>query len=316
MTGSRIIIRPESVVDYAEVCNLHALAFGNRTGEPLVVTLQRQTRAFDPQLSLVAEIDGRIVGHALFSPYQMRLLDQAVPTVNLAPIAVDPAYQGQGIGGRLIAEGHALAAARGYMISILLGHVSYYPRFGYQTHAFGLSHLAFSLNTHTAGSDLLEMRGPTSEDLPALGELWLREEQRVDMALEPGRDLLDWLSPHPAIHATVYIRDHEIAGYTRIHEDEPTRPRVFLARDAEAARAMLATLAKEQAHTSSEVLYILPLHPFSASTASLGEAKSTPWAAAMACELAPSPLPDYLAAIREKHRPVGRPIWPVAFDLA
>jgi predicted N-acetyltransferase YhbS len=101
---TKILIRPERVTDYAEISSLHACAFGNRLGEPLIVALHRQRRAFDPELSLVAEIDGRLIGHVLFSPHHIRLLGSTVPAVNLAPIAVQPAYQGQGIGGQLITE--------------------------------------------------------------------------------------------------------------------------------------------------------------------------------------------------------------------
>jgi len=311
MTAQHILIRPEMVTDYAPLGALHARAFGYRREEPFLVTQLRQRRAFDPTLSLVAQQAGRIVGHALFSPYQMRLLDQSIPAVNLAPLAVDPACQGQGIGSRLMHEGHALAAARGFLVSILLGHPTYYPRFGYQTHAFGSAHLA--LSAPAPGGVLLETRAPVEEDTATLCALWQSEEGSVDMALEPERDLLDWLSPHPAIHAKVYLRAGQIAGYTRIHTDEADSPRVFLARDTAAAQAMLATIASTLPPTTR---LTLPLHPFSASAACFAQAVCTPLAAAMACELAPSPLPAYLAAIREERRPVGRPHWPVAFDLA
>jgi putative acetyltransferase len=308
----KILIRPERVTDYAAIASLHARAFDNRVGEPMIVALHRQRRVFDPELSLVAEIGGHIVGHVLFSPHQMRLLDSNVPAVNLAPIAVEPAYQGQGIGGQLITEGHAIAASKGYAISFLLGHTMYYPRFGYHTHAYGSSQLQLSIEV--ASHEPLERRGPTDEDVPALCELWQREEQGVDMALFPGRDLLDWLSPHPAIQATVYLHDGAIVGYTRVHQDEPTQPRCFLACDAEMARAIVSTMAlKTEMH---ETQFTLPLHPLSASAQALGNAKCKSWEAAMACELRPSLLPDYLAHVRAGQRPAGRPIWPVIFDLA
>jgi predicted N-acetyltransferase YhbS len=310
MTDWQILIRAEAVADYAPLGALHARAF-KRAGEPLIVALLRQRRAFDPALSLVAERAGQIVGHALFSPYWLRLLDQRVSAVNLAPLAVDPAYQGQGIGGKLIRAGHALAAARGHSISILLGHPTYYPRFGYQTHAFGSAQLV--LSTPVPEGPLLETRQPVEEDTTALCALWQSEESRVDMALEPDCDLLDWLSPHPAIQARVYLWAGQIAGYTRIHKDERDCPRVFLARDKEAACAMLATIASTLPSTTR---LTLPLHPSSASAAYFAGAQATPVVAAMACELAASPLPAYLAAVREERLPAGRPHWPVAFDLA
>ncbi len=312
-SNTKLFIRPERITDYAEIASLHARAFDNRVGEPLVVALHRQRRVFDPELSLVAEIDGHLVGHVLFSPHQIRLLDSTVSAVNLAPIAVQPAYQGQGIGGQLIAEGHAIAASRGYTVSFLLGHPSYYPRFGYHTHAYGSSQLVLPIEV--SSHEPLEVRAPTDEDVPALYELWQREEQGVDMALSPGQDLLDWLSPHPAIQAGVYLRDGALVGYTRVHQNEPTHPRIFLAHDAQTARAMVSTMAGQLKTQAHETQFTLPLHPLSASAQALGEAKCRSWEAAMACELGPSPLPDYLAQVHARQRPVGRPIWPVIFDL-
>ena len=308
-----MIIRPERITNYATISTLHARAFGNRPGEAIIVALHRQRRTFDPELSLVAEINGRIVGHILFSPHQMRLLDQTVPTVNLAPIAIDPAYQGRGIGSQLITEGHVIAAAKGYIVSILLGHTSYYPRFGYHTHAFGSAQIVVPINE--LSGNMLDTRDPTNEDVSRLNELWFHEEGRVDMALQPGLDLLDWLSPNPAIQATIYMRNNELVGYTRIHTAEPTKPRVFLAWDHKAARAMVATMIHKLRSGASGTEFILPLHPYSASTEAFGHATCRAWAVSMACSLGPCPLDDYLAHVQSGQRPPGRVIWPVAFDL-
>lgn len=310
----KLHIRPERVTDYADIAALNTRAFGNRVGEPSLIALQRQSRVFDPELSLLAELDGQIVGHALFSPHQIRLLDTRVPAVNLAPLAVEPAYQGQGIGGLLITEGHAVAVSKGYTVSFLLGHPTYYPRFGYHTHAYGSSQLILPIPA--SSHEPLTVRPPTAEDVSMLDALWQHEEQRVDMALQPGGDLLDWLSPHPAIQANVYLRDGVLVGYTRVHSDEPAKPRYFLARDAETARAIVATMASMLQTGTHEMQFTLPLHPLSASAQALGHAECRSWEAGMACELGPSPLPAYLTQVREKRRPAGRVIWPVMFDLA
>ena len=308
-----ITIRQELVTDYAAIGELHAMAFGNRAAESTIVALLRQRRAFDPELSLVAEIDGRLIGHALYSPYQIRLLGQTIPAVNLAPIAVEPKYQGRGIGGQLIIEGHRLAAARGNRVSFLLGHTSYYPRFGYQTHAFGSAQVV--VRSDEIFGNVLDTRSPTNEDVAMLHRLWFHEESAVDMAIEPGLDLLDWLSPNPAILATVYTRDGDIVGYTRTHIKEPTSPRVFLALDHEAARAMVITMAHTSTSAIPETGYILPLHSFSASAKAFGHANCIAQNASMVCPLGPSPLNDYLAFMHSGQRPPGRVTWPTCFDL-
>jgi predicted N-acetyltransferase YhbS len=304
-----LLIRPETVAHYAAIADLHARAFGQRPGAALIVALLRQRRSFDPQLSLVAEIDGRVVGHVLFSPHQLRLLGHTVPAVNLAPLAVDPPYQRQGIGGRLIAEGHAIAAAKGYAVSFLLGHPEYYPRFGYHTHAYGSAQATIPGEALTG--EPVEQRAPQAEDVPLLRALWQHDEAAVDFALDPGPALLDWLSPNPAIRAAVYLRDGALAGYTRIHAAEPSRPRVFLAREGAMARAMARVIAQD-ANVSA---LVLPLHPASASAAGFVQPACETWPAAMARALAPSPLDDYFAQVRAGHRPPGRLTWPVAFDL-
>jgi putative acetyltransferase len=318
METTNLIIRPERISDYPEIALLNVRAFGNRTAEAIIVALHRQRRAFDPELSLVAETNGRIIGHVLFSPHQMRLLNQTIPAVNLAPIAVDPAYQGQGIGGKLITEGHRIAAAKGHRMSVLLGHPTYYPRFGYHTHTYGVAQLMLSGNVlDVLHEELLETRSPSNEDVPLLYDLWQREERAVDMVFVPDRDLLDWLSPNPAIRAEVYLRNNEVVGYTRIHSAEPTKPRAFLTKNHEAARAMVVTMNHVWRNDAAGTEYILPLHPYSASVQVFGSAGATceSLVAGMACALGSSPLDDYLGQVRAGQRMQGRPIWPVVFDL-
>ena len=122
MPDPTLTIRPETTADYADIAAITARAFG-RAAEAVVVALLRHRRAFDPTMSLVAEDEGRIVGHVMFSPpYRLRLLGTDVSAVNLAPIAVDPLMQGRGVGGALIEYGHSLARAKGYAFSFLLGH--------------------------------------------------------------------------------------------------------------------------------------------------------------------------------------------------
>lgn len=124
-------IRTEVPHDHATVESLITQAFagaehsdGNEAG--LVKTLRR-SRAFIPALSLVAEVDGNVVGHVLFTKIGIGQGEG----VALAPLAVLPRFQRQGIGSALIARGHVVAREMGFCVSVVLGSPKYYPRHGY-----------------------------------------------------------------------------------------------------------------------------------------------------------------------------------------
>lgn len=305
-----LTIRAETPADYAAIAAVNARAFGERASEAVIVTLLRQRANFDPTLSLVAELDGRVVGQVLFSPYTVRLLGEAVRAVNLAPIAIDPAHQRQGLGGQLIGAGHALAREQGFAFSFLLGHPGYYPRFGYRQRAYGAATLTVSVNDVLSYPALIPRR-LAEADVPALHALWRETEGAVDFALDPGLELLDWISPNPAIESWVFAEANVIVGYARVPVAERHQPRVFFTREVDIARRMLAYLAQ----TASTPNLILPLHPASR-LAALGQATANAWDAAMACPLWPSPFDEYYSQVLAKHRPPGQVIWPTAFDLS
>jgi putative acetyltransferase len=320
-----LVIRPETLSDYAPIADVNVQAFDNRAAEALIVTLLRNRGRFDPELSLVTEIEGRIVGHVLFSPYDVQVLGESVPAVNLAPIAVHPAHQKQGIGGRLIREGHQIARSKGYKFSLLVGHPTYYPRLGYKVRAYGTSSLKLPTASHAFASLLSErvrltVRGPEARDVPLLRDLWLREERLVDFSLDPGTALLDWLSPSPLVETLVFLSNEQVVGYVRARTDKPGAMLVFLSSDATVARSMVAELytrARESGTPPDEIT--LPLHRSSASApafADFGTPQGRSFDAAMAFPLAPSPFDEYYARTESGEHPVGRLIWPSIFDIA
>ncbi len=298
-------IRSETPSDYGAVADIHIQAFGYRGDEAVIVALLRQRHAYDPDLSLVAVADGEIAGHALFTPCQLRLLEQDVPAVVLAPLAVLPKFQKHGVGSALMEAGHEAARARGYLLAFLLGHPTYYPRFGYQTYAFGASSLVVDVRQLQVPAP--ETRFPLPEDLPALMALWEREEGRVDFAIRPAAALYDWHAPSSAMQSLVYVRAGEVVGYARAHGDQI---KMFLAADDATATAMAKHLARGQTQIT------LPLHPHSRSAALFGKAESAAWDAGMALALGDVPLADYLRKVRRGERAPGRPLWGTAFDLA
>ena len=127
-----MLIRQETIHDQSEVYDLIKEAFASAeytdgNEQDLVVALRKNKEAFIPELSLVAENDGEIIGHILFT--KMKVNDDIV--LALAPLSVKPKYQRQGVGTELILEGHRIARRLGYTYSVVLGSETYYPRTGY-----------------------------------------------------------------------------------------------------------------------------------------------------------------------------------------
>lgn len=131
-----IDIRQESARDHAAVYDLVKSAFepeeGHDPDEPRLVERLRGSQAFIPELSLVAEYNQRIVGHIMLTRIKILNKEKAVDSLALAPVSVLPEFQGNGIGGKLILQAHEIAKSLGHGSIVLLGHETYYPRFGYQ----------------------------------------------------------------------------------------------------------------------------------------------------------------------------------------
>ncbi len=128
-----ILLRPERSDDADAIRALTETAF--RTAphadgtEHIIIDRLRTAGALT--LSLVVEADGAIVGHVAFSP--VTVSDGSAGWYGLGPISVDPARQGEGIGGRLIGEGLQRLKALGATGCVLLGDPAYYTRFGFAT---------------------------------------------------------------------------------------------------------------------------------------------------------------------------------------
>lgn len=103
-------------------------AFGQQAEAGLVDAL---VEAGEAVLELVAEEEGSVVGHILFSRIHVDDGNQRYPAVALAPLAVEPSFHGSGIGGALVREAHIRLKQAGETLSIVLGEPSYYGRFGY-----------------------------------------------------------------------------------------------------------------------------------------------------------------------------------------
>ena len=123
------MIRDETAGDGPAVRMVLEEAFDTPLEAGIVETLRA---GCEDRLSLVAERDGDVVGHILFTPVVIDAAEGSIRGYGLAPMAVRSAWQRRGIGSALIAEGMTRLRAAGAPFVLVIGHPAYYPRFGFE----------------------------------------------------------------------------------------------------------------------------------------------------------------------------------------
>lgn len=123
-------IRAEKKEDQPAIYEVNKLAFGQEDESRLVDAL-RESDDFIYELSLVAVKEEKVVGHILFSPIAIETKEGYVRVLSLAPMAVLPEFQRQGIGSELVRHGLKECERFGHEVVVVIGHPEYYPRFGF-----------------------------------------------------------------------------------------------------------------------------------------------------------------------------------------
>lgn len=137
------VVRQETPEDAAAIAEVVSAAFAEpgvsgvvaRPVEVALVDAIRGSDRFVPELSLVAEVDGRVAAYALFSLVDLLATpdaDRAVPVLALAPVAVLPDHQNRGLGSAVVRAGLEAAEGRPEPLVVVLGEPAYYGRFGFE----------------------------------------------------------------------------------------------------------------------------------------------------------------------------------------
>ena len=130
-------VRRERLADPADVAAVRAMSVAAfpTDAEARLLDALRAAGDYDPPRSLLAEVDGSVVGHALLTAVILERPDgtrDANRIVALGPLAVTPGWQKLGIGGELVRAALAQAEQEGAAVVVVLGHPTYYPRFGFR----------------------------------------------------------------------------------------------------------------------------------------------------------------------------------------
>ncbi|HYE10163.1 MAG TPA: N-acetyltransferase [Patescibacteria group bacterium] len=133
-----ILIRKETQNDYDEIREIIKSAFkaiekdDNDFNEWTLAERIRESDYYINDLSLVAEIDGKVVGHIMFTPLKIKGSNKIYESLDLAPVSVHADFQNQGIGKQLVRSGIEIAKKLGYKSLIVMGHPKYYQSFGFE----------------------------------------------------------------------------------------------------------------------------------------------------------------------------------------
>lgn len=143
---TNIIVRQTTEADYPIVYNLIQIAFltaEHRDGDEQDYAVGlRNSENYIPALDLVAELDGQLIGHIMFTKTYVTQPDGSrYNTLLVAPLSVLIEYRSSGVGSALMKEGLRIAATMGYETAFLIGDPNYYQRFGYKlSHLYNINH--------------------------------------------------------------------------------------------------------------------------------------------------------------------------------
>ena len=300
-----IQIRSEMSGDEEAIDVVNCSAFEEMSEANLVRLMRAHYPAYDRRYSITAWEGREMVGHTLFTPARIRLMDKTVSALAVGPVAVVSEMQRQGIGGEMLRFGHELGKREGFSLAFLHGHPSYYPRHGYRA-CSGFANVTIDIDKLPSATRKFLRLPVRSADIPWLVERHAAEWADVDFGWLWGTSLTEWSIT--CINAVMWwTEDGQRAAYT-VAPPGRGRCNLLLADDPELARDVIATLRPATlGHHPSGWLARNVL------SAEWGSAEATLGDAAMAYELQEGVLTPYLKASEKHERLPGFTQFPLPF---
>lgn len=223
-----MIIRYEKLEDYHQIARLNYLAFSNWHPDKIfvheseMISLARQRSTYDPELSIVAEQDGEIIGHVLLVPSSFIVLGKEIKGVLLGPIAVLPELQKSGIGAKLIKHGHKVAKDKGFEFSLLCGHPSYYPKHGYLQNVFSIAGTKIEVLGDSNKDCTLSERPLRKDDMPSINK-WQHNMRKGDpLCILLDDDIMEYHSNSIEFSSIIITKGDNAIGFVRCFSQTPS----------------------------------------------------------------------------------------------
>ncbi|OPX43520.1 hypothetical protein CLHUN_26670 [Ruminiclostridium hungatei] len=321
-----IKIRSERISDYSSVANVNYEAFlgwhpdNQYVSEPVLVDLLRHNSLFDPELSLVAEFEGKVIGHVLFSPFRFIVLGREQMGVILAPAAVKPEFQNKGVGSRLIEEGHRKAKEKGFVFSLLCGHEGYYPRFGYKTAMFSETGANVNICREDFDHEGFNDRPVKEEDIKWIPELWKSQHATEAIALMPGENISEWSNQGMHCRCSVVSKNNRILGYVRYASLKRLNIKELVAKSEDVPDILAYLVWKSYGKAQGEMSILLPAEKINAMLVNSGNYRITEGRIAhkafmMKVLQHAGPVEDYCEKVEKGLIKPGIIAFPAMFDI-
>lgn len=270
----------------------------------------------------VDAVSSEIVGVVVWVPRTMHFGRRLIPAAFLAPLAVTPAWQKQGVGTLLLQDGQEMLRRMQVRMLLVLGHDAYYPRVGFLNGCHGRHASTLpappALGEDPEGYCLRPLR--VGDDV-ACAHWWHHLCAGTDGAIEPDLGLLPWASHTRGIIAGMLTRNEVPVAYarfdTRPHASTQDGVLSFLAADAEAAHVLAARIVGWTGWRGETLTLPLPSRPAAVRALFPGltlTACEQRWPAGMAMALDDEEIDQGLRRIQRQEAPPLMVEWPALFD--